>query len=218
MPSTTPSFDRDTHTVPGPPTTRHTNPGKVKALLREGSNSSCFSCRAKYPTYVVTDVAVFVCSNCAGILREFAFRVKNVTMSTFTESELEKLAAGGNANGMFTWLGKWSSESFPKPGPGDTEGVRAFIVKIFLDKYWYNESSFEGPTQLPHQDVHGGAATPDGSVYMQRVSIEETMRKVQEAHDEDERRENWNTLMNVASAVSVAVAVSGIILFTLRRR
>ena len=47
--------------------------------------------------YVVMNFGVFVCSNCAGIHREMTHKVKGISMSNFSETEMTFLIENGNA-------------------------------------------------------------------------------------------------------------------------
>jgi hypothetical protein len=46
--------------------------------------------------YVVMNFGVFVCSPCAGIHREINHKVKGISMSNFSEAELQNLTENGN--------------------------------------------------------------------------------------------------------------------------
>jgi len=47
--------------------------------------------------YVVMNFGVFVCSTCAGIHREITHKVKGISMSNFTPTEIQFLVENGNA-------------------------------------------------------------------------------------------------------------------------
>jgi len=46
--------------------------------------------------YVVMNFGVFVCSQCAGIHREINHKVKGISMSNFSDAELQNLTENGN--------------------------------------------------------------------------------------------------------------------------
>ncbi|ETO26174.1 hypothetical protein RFI_10964 [Reticulomyxa filosa] len=78
--------------------------------------SSIFACiynifHKQAPSYVCTNFATFVCTDCSGVhpkfvlfatspkkkkSRKFGHRVKSIAMANFTEEEVEKLKSGGN--------------------------------------------------------------------------------------------------------------------------
>ncbi|KAF4323743.1 hypothetical protein BBO99_00000833 [Phytophthora kernoviae] len=61
------------------------------------TNRRCFDCNEMMPQYVCLDFNTFVCTACSGIHREFAHRVKSISMSKFTESEVKNMVKfGGN--------------------------------------------------------------------------------------------------------------------------
>lgn len=51
--------------------------------------------------YVVMNFGVFVCSACAGIHREMTHKVKGISMSNFTASEISFLTENGNAVSLY---------------------------------------------------------------------------------------------------------------------
>ncbi|KAK7883345.1 hypothetical protein WMY93_029519 [Mugilogobius chulae] len=71
-------------------------------MLREMTslslNRKCFDCDQRGPTYANMTVGSFVCTSCSGILRGLnpPHRVKSISMTTFTQSEIEFLQKHGN--------------------------------------------------------------------------------------------------------------------------
>eukprot|EP00515_Schizochytrium_aggregatum_P020847 CAMPEP_0202113562 /NCGR_PEP_ID=MMETSP0965-20130614/34190_1 /ASSEMBLY_ACC=CAM_ASM_000507 /TAXON_ID=4773 /ORGANISM="Schizochytrium aggregatum, Strain ATCC28209" /LENGTH=79 /DNA_ID=CAMNT_0048683197 /DNA_START=68 /DNA_END=304 /DNA_ORIENTATION=- len=61
------------------------------------SNKLCFECGDRGASYVCLNFNTFVCTNCSGILRGFNYRVKGISMSSFSPEEMEGLKAGGNS-------------------------------------------------------------------------------------------------------------------------
>ena len=58
--------------------------GKGKIKLTQGT------------TYVVSNFGTFVCSRCAGLLRDLNFKVKGIGVCNFTNDELNFLTRMGN--------------------------------------------------------------------------------------------------------------------------
>jgi hypothetical protein len=64
---------------------------------------------------LVTDYGIFVCSGCSGIHRELGHKAKGITMSNFSEKEVEFAKKWGNKK-AFDWLmAEWSKTMYPEP-------------------------------------------------------------------------------------------------------
>ncbi|GCC19998.1 hypothetical protein chiPu_0021232 [Chiloscyllium punctatum] len=70
----------------------------VRELGSRPHNRQCFECEQRGPTYIDITVGSFVCTSCSGILRGLnpPHRVKSISMTTFTEQEIEFLQSHGN--------------------------------------------------------------------------------------------------------------------------
>jgi len=104
---------------------------------RSKANKSCFECGERGPSYVCLNFNTFVCTECSGILREFSYRVKGISMSKFTEEEMSKIKAGGNVKAKKIWLAKHREGEFQLPQPGQRSRVRKFIQQKYQDKRWF---------------------------------------------------------------------------------
>ena len=78
----------------------------LRTMQRLPHNKYCMDCRERGPQYVCLNFNTFVCTTCSGILREFSFRVKGISMSNFSPAEIKALKAGGNENARKLWLAK----------------------------------------------------------------------------------------------------------------
>src|SRR5688572_6309660 len=97
----------------------------LKELRREEGNKRCFVCDERGLTYVDMDHSSFVSTTCGGIMREFTFKLKGLSMATFTANEVKALKqAGVNTGAAKIWLARFMDE---KPKPGDKDNIRAFI-------------------------------------------------------------------------------------------
>ncbi|KAF4047139.1 putative GTPase activating protein for Arf [Phytophthora infestans] len=104
------------------------------------SNKRCFDCNEMMPQYVCLDFNTFVCTACSGIHREFAHRVKSISMSKFTESEVKNMInLGGNEAAQKYWRSK-HDPSFRPNGGTDGERTRNFIRLTYIDRKWVFES------------------------------------------------------------------------------
>ncbi|KAL4152324.1 hypothetical protein PRNP1_009257 [Phytophthora ramorum] len=104
------------------------------------ANKRCFDCNEMMPQYVCLDFNTFVCTACSGIHREFAHRVKSISMSKFTESEVKNLVNhGGNEAAQKYWRSR-HDPSFRPNGGSDGERTRNFIRLTYIDRKWVYES------------------------------------------------------------------------------
>jgi hypothetical protein len=107
---------------------------RIKEIRKEDANKVCFNCKEKGPAYLNTTHYTFVCTQCAGIHREFNHRVKSVTVSTFSDDEVAHLVKGGNAAAAKMWLAKWDPKRDPVPDSSDKTKMKEFISRIFVTK------------------------------------------------------------------------------------
>lgn len=63
---------------------------KVDEMLKLHENKTCFDCGEKGVSYT-TQFGTFICSSCAGLLRDLGFRVYGIGMSVFKEKDVENL-------------------------------------------------------------------------------------------------------------------------------
>ena len=70
----------------------------LREFQKEPDNKRCADCKERGPQYLCLNFNTFVCTTCSGVHREFNFRVKGISMSTFTGPEVEAIVKhGGNA-------------------------------------------------------------------------------------------------------------------------
>ena len=91
------------------------------------------------PNYVNVKLRTFVCSTCAGILREFQFNCKGISMTTFSADEVKSFKQGGNKRARKEWLAKWSAKEFPEPESSEKNRIREFMRLKYEEKKWYKK-------------------------------------------------------------------------------
>jgi len=104
--------------------------------LAETDNKQCFSCTQKGPVYLVVPFSIFVCTKCSGLFREFNYRVKGISMSNFTQEEIDQLLKGGNSVAKRLWLATWTPDDCPIPEAGDEKRLKLFIKMCFERGQW----------------------------------------------------------------------------------
>jgi hypothetical protein len=73
------------------------------------------------------DYGVFVCPGCSGIHREFSHKAKGITMSNFTDKEVEFVKANGNKVAFAKLMGGWSKSLFPEPPKTEVMKFKEFM-------------------------------------------------------------------------------------------
>ncbi|KAM5163894.1 arf-GAP domain and FG repeat-containing protein 1 isoform 2-T2 [Mantella aurantiaca] len=109
-------------------------------LLREMTslphNRKCFDCDQRGPTYANMTTGSFVCTSCSGILRGLnpPHRVKSISMTTFTQQEIEFLQKHGNEVCKQIWLGLFDDRSSAIPDFRDPQKVKEFLQEKYEKK------------------------------------------------------------------------------------
>ncbi|CAK4918441.1 unnamed protein product [Aphanomyces euteiches] len=125
----------------------------LNTLRKLEANKACANCDtvAKFGhSNVCEKFKTFVCNHCKSAHQSFSHRVKSVTMSNWSQSEVEALKednGGGNAVARRTWLATWQDgRSMRKPSETDHLDVfKKFINAVYNDKAYYGESRASAP-------------------------------------------------------------------------
>jgi len=112
---------------------------RLEEIKKRTPNKTCFDCGEKGTTYAAMDFGTFVCSRCAGLLREINFKVKGTGVSIFKEKEIDLLDKMGNENAKKIWMGKFKENSDKKPDPKDAEELKRFLITKYKDKRFYKK-------------------------------------------------------------------------------
>ncbi|KAL2097947.1 hypothetical protein ACEWY4_007154 [Coilia grayii] len=112
-------------------------------MLREmtslPANRKCFDCDQRGPTYANMTVGSFVCTTCSGILRGLnpPHRVKSISMTTFTQQEIDFLQKHSNEVCKHIWLGLYDDRSSAVPDFREPQKVKEFLQEKYEKKRWY---------------------------------------------------------------------------------
>ncbi|ETW02012.1 hypothetical protein H310_06530 [Aphanomyces invadans] len=122
----------------------------IKAIreFQKGSsaNRRCFDCNEMGPQYICLDFNTFICTMCSGIHREFSHRIKSISMSTFTDTEVNNIIkVGGNEAAHKYWLARFDVNSQPSSNLNSRDRIRNFIRDVYIDRRWV----FEEPKPRP---------------------------------------------------------------------
>ncbi|XP_060762546.1 arf-GAP domain and FG repeat-containing protein 1b isoform X4 [Neoarius graeffei] len=140
-------------------------------LLREmtsrPANRKCFDCEQRGPTYANMTVGSFVCTTCSGILRGLnpPHRVKSISMTTFTQQEIEFLQKHSNEVCKHIWLGLYDDRSSAVPDFREPQKVKEFLQEKYEKKRWYvppEEAKMLASVQVPHSGSSAStSSTPE---------------------------------------------------------
>ncbi|XP_029471070.1 arf-GAP domain and FG repeat-containing protein 1 isoform X10 [Rhinatrema bivittatum] len=138
-------------------------------LLREMTslppNRKCFDCDQRGPTYANMTVGSFVCTSCSGILRGLnpPHRVKSISMTTFTQHEIEFLQKHGNEVCKQIWLGLFDDRSSSIPDFRDPQKVKEFLQEKYEKKRWYVPPEQAKVVASVHASISGSSASSTSS-------------------------------------------------------
>ncbi|CAH0557378.1 unnamed protein product [Brassicogethes aeneus] len=125
----------------------------LRELASLAQNKYCFDCNQRGPTYVNVTIGSFVCTKCSGMLRGITppHRVKSISMTTFTQEEIDMVRSKGNEYCKRVWLGLFEGGAgAPSPNPNDEQSVRDLMVEKYERRRYYLEPGV-GKPELPPQ-------------------------------------------------------------------
>lgn len=138
-------------------------------MLREmtslPANRKCFDCDQRGPTYVNMTVGSFVCTTCSGILRGLnpPHRVKSISMTTFTQQEIEFLQKHSNEVCKHIWLGLYDDRTSVVPDFREPQKVKEFLQEKYEKKRWYVPPDQARAVANVQASVSGSSASSTGS-------------------------------------------------------
>ena len=113
---------------------------KLDKIKKREENKKCFDCGEKGTTYVCIDFGTFICSRCAGILRELNFKVKGTGVYIFNQKEIDLLEKNGNEVAYQIWMAKYKEGKDKKPNNKNDDELREFLKKKYKEKKWMKKS------------------------------------------------------------------------------
>uniref|UniRef100_A0A3Q2ZJS9 ArfGAP with FG repeats 1b n=1 Tax=Kryptolebias marmoratus TaxID=37003 RepID=A0A3Q2ZJS9_KRYMA len=129
------------------------------------ANRKCFDCDQRGPTYVNMTVGSFVCTTCSGILRGLnpPHRVKSISMTTFTQQEIDFLQKHGNEVCKHIWLGLYDDRTSVVPDFREPQKVKEFLQEKYEKKRWYVPPDQARAVASVQASVSGSSASSTGS-------------------------------------------------------
>ncbi|KAL6116310.1 agfg1 [Pungitius sinensis] len=138
-------------------------------MLREMTslppNRKCFDCDQRGPTYANMTVGSFVCTSCSGILRGLnpPHRVKSISMTTFTQQEIEFLQKHGNEVCKRIWLGHHDERTASVPDFREPQKVKEFLQEKYEKKRWYIPPEQAKVVATVHASISGSSNSSTSS-------------------------------------------------------
>ncbi|KER34206.1 hypothetical protein T265_00068 [Opisthorchis viverrini] len=118
----------------------------LRAMVAHEENRFCFDCHQRGPTYVNITVGSFVCTTCGGALRKYNHRVKSISMSNFSQSEMDFLRKRGNKACRKIYLALSDDQGFVEKELGDAARDEYLRQKYQMQK-WYREPTVDLDTE-----------------------------------------------------------------------
>ena len=112
---------------------------KLDKMKQKDENKKCFDCGERGASYVCLNFGTFICSRCAGILRELNFKVKGIGLTIFNEKEMEILENNGNSVAKKIWLAKYKKGKSKEPNISDDKEFKDFLKEKYEEKKWYKK-------------------------------------------------------------------------------
>ncbi|XP_024910745.1 arf-GAP domain and FG repeat-containing protein 1a isoform X5 [Cynoglossus semilaevis] len=138
-------------------------------MLREMTslppNRKCFDCDQRGPTYANMTVGSFVCTSCSGILRGLnpPHRVKSISMTTFTQQEIDFLQKHGNEVCKQIWLGLYDDRTSSVPDFREPQKVKEFLQEKYEKKRWYVPPEQAKTVASVHASISGSSNSSTSS-------------------------------------------------------
>jgi len=126
------------------------------------ANKKCFDCDQRGPTYVNMTIGSFVCTKCSGLLRGITppHRIKSISMSTFSNDEVEMMRSKGNAWCAAVWCGSYNKANNPIDFRDD-EKIKEFIISKYEKKRYYVDPSHANFSSIKTQLTGGSTGSGD---------------------------------------------------------
>jgi hypothetical protein len=119
---------------------------ELKKLSKVEFNKTCAECPERMPGYVNLSHKTFVCTKCAGVLRDLQLKIKGISMSKFKQQYLDEMSSGGNEAHNNLYMAKWPPRD---PIPQDPSRMKDHIKLKYIECRWKGrdgEPASSGPS------------------------------------------------------------------------
>ncbi|KAL0209720.1 hypothetical protein RCL1_008558 [Eukaryota sp. TZLM3-RCL] len=136
----------------------------VRKLQKEEQNRKCLDCDRGGSTYCVflpNDMAAFACVTCAGIHRTYNHRSKGISVSVFSDEELEILQNCGNRKVNAFYMATHNPTTDPLPNFNDKNAAKRFLDCKYEQKQWFSATGTKPtPSQCTPSQPKPPTTTP----------------------------------------------------------
>ena len=161
---------------------------KLDKIKKREENKKCFDCGEKGTTYVCIDFGTFICSRCAGILRELNFKVKGTGVSIFNQKEIDILEKNGNEVAQSIWMAKYKDGKDKKPNKKNDDELREFLKNKYITKKWYKKSKKGGDDEEEADDDKKDKKKKDKKKKKDESSDDDDDESDSESSSEDKKK------------------------------
>eukprot|EP00629_Pelagomonadales_sp_RCC1024_P018200 CAMPEP_0119275816 /NCGR_PEP_ID=MMETSP1329-20130426/14475_1 /TAXON_ID=114041 /ORGANISM="Genus nov. species nov., Strain RCC1024" /LENGTH=140 /DNA_ID=CAMNT_0007276235 /DNA_START=171 /DNA_END=590 /DNA_ORIENTATION=- len=89
---------------------------------------------------IVMTYATFVCHTCKSAHQSFSHLCKSASMSFWSNKEVAKLKAGGNALARATWMANMPEGAGLSPG-ASLQASKDFVARVYNEKRYYGDAA-----------------------------------------------------------------------------
>ncbi|CAM9176263.1 unnamed protein product, partial [Lampetra planeri] len=138
---------------------------RLRELTALPHNRACGDCGQRGPTYADMTVGSFVCTACSGLLRGLnpPHRVKSISMTTFSQQEIDFLQNHGNEVCRATWMGLHSERVGSLPDHKDSQKTKEFLQDKYEKKRWETQLCRPGGANVAAVVAPAAASTVTGA-------------------------------------------------------
>ena len=139
----------------GPKKEKERIEAEIRKISKLTENKFCIDCNEKMPAYANMSHFTFVCTRCSGLHRELQFKIKGISMSSFTQEDVQALGRGGNARFNAVYMARYNPdrENMQVPTSAtDMSRLRDFINQKYTNQKWYSEDGVANAPTPPTQD------------------------------------------------------------------
>lgn len=118
----------------------------AELVQKDPGNKACADCHAPNPSWISTNIGVFLCIKCASVHRSMGTQTSKIRSSVldyWEESQMENVKKVGNTRAARVWEARLPSD-FIRPGNKTHPRTReTFIREKYEKKRWLDKEEYE---------------------------------------------------------------------------
>lgn len=118
----------------------------AEIIQKDPGNKLCADCHAPNPSWVSTNIGIFLCIKCASVHRSMGTQTSKIRSSAldyWEEPQMENLKRVGNTRAARVWEARLPSD-FIRPGNKAHPRTReTFIREKYEKKRWFDKEEYE---------------------------------------------------------------------------